>query len=328
MEHDDHEAALAARAAAGDHDALALLVERVRLTLFAAAYRELAHYEDAQDAVANALLRICTHAGSLRDPGRARAWMRTIVVNEARRLRTRRAEAGAGLDEGSTDHAEAARLAHLRIDIERALRRLPADQARAVALHYLAGLPVGQIAARTGRPEGTVKAWLHYGRRTLADQLRGYEPMTPSTRTAAIVSTNLDAETVRTLSEALQGGGFANVKHISDYGSVARLDQTGEGENAEVHICEPLKGVSFVVLDGMIAGRSAFELLAILRATAELGRMATGLLLDGSDPEATPSAITAAWASGIDLCLTKPVDPAEFRAFANHIRKSLDEDGK
>ena len=79
---------------------------------------------------------------------------------------------------------------------------------------------------------------------------------------------------------------------------------------------------------GSLVLRLAHALAQPRVPTPILVLVGTGLLLDGSDPEATPSAITAAWASGIDLCLTKPVDPAEFRAFATRIRKSLDEDGK
>ena len=68
---------LACRAREGDREALSELVERERLRLFALAYAELRHYEDAQDVVASALLRICRHVGELREPERVRAWMQT-----------------------------------------------------------------------------------------------------------------------------------------------------------------------------------------------------------------------------------------------------------
>ena len=53
----------------------------------------------------------------------------------------------------------------LRLDIERALRQLPREEARAVALYYLAGQPIRDIAVRLSRPEGTIRRWLHQGRR-------------------------------------------------------------------------------------------------------------------------------------------------------------------
>jgi DNA-directed RNA polymerase specialized sigma24 family protein len=61
---------LALRAQQGDRDALADLVARTRLRLFALAYAELRHYDDAHDAVAAALLRICSHVKDLREPER------------------------------------------------------------------------------------------------------------------------------------------------------------------------------------------------------------------------------------------------------------------
>src|SRR5205823_13716035 len=82
---DEYELALRARA--GDREALATLIERTRLGLFSLAYAELRHYEDAQDAVAAALLQVCLHVGELRQPERIRAWMQSIVRNETHRLR-------------------------------------------------------------------------------------------------------------------------------------------------------------------------------------------------------------------------------------------------
>src|SRR5436309_5411375 len=87
MNPEPDEYGLALRAREGDPDALAELVARTRLRLFSLAYAELRHYDDAHDAVASALLQICRHIKELREPERVRAWMRSIVRNEARRLR-------------------------------------------------------------------------------------------------------------------------------------------------------------------------------------------------------------------------------------------------
>ena len=53
------------------------------------------------------------------------------------------------------------------IDIVRALAQLPANQRQAVVLHYIADMPVADVAAFVGVAEGTVKAWLHRGRAAL-----------------------------------------------------------------------------------------------------------------------------------------------------------------
>src|SRR5258708_1333785 len=163
----------------GDRQALAELVERTRLRLFALAFAELRHYEDAQDAVAAALLQICRHVKELREPERARAWMQSIVRHEVQRLR-RRASVSLVSLEGAPEPLDGAQPSLLRLDIERALRRLPGDQARAIQMFYLDELSVREIGRRLGRAEGTITSWLHRGRRNLAAQMEDYAPMTPS----------------------------------------------------------------------------------------------------------------------------------------------------
>jgi RNA polymerase sigma-70 factor (ECF subfamily) len=59
-----------------------------------------------------------------------------------------------------------------RVALSDALARLPSQHRRAVILHYLADLPVADIAHQEGVALGTVKSWLHRGRTALAAQLR------------------------------------------------------------------------------------------------------------------------------------------------------------
>ncbi len=68
--------------------------------------------------------------------------------------------------------------AHPTVELEPAddrfwvdVRKLPERQCHAVALHYLEGLPVAEIAVLLGCAEGTVKVHLHRGRRALATAL-------------------------------------------------------------------------------------------------------------------------------------------------------------
>ena len=56
-----------------------------------------------------------------------------------------------------------------------ALRRLPEAQREVLALHYLADLPVLEIASALGVPEGTVKSRLMRGREALAALLEDEE---------------------------------------------------------------------------------------------------------------------------------------------------------
>jgi len=53
-----------------------------------------------------------------------------------------------------------------------ALRKVPAEQRRALVLYYVCDLSVAQIATETGVPDGTVKARLARGRAALRPHLR------------------------------------------------------------------------------------------------------------------------------------------------------------
>jgi DNA-binding NarL/FixJ family response regulator len=250
----------------------------------------------------------------------------------------------------------------LRLDIERALRQLPRDEARAVALFYLAGLSVRDVAARLGRPEGTIKRWLHLGRQHLASEMEGYAPMkrrqfiegalaapavlgsaspaapadaakgaprmTPPThattaQAAAIISTDLDPAVLRSLVDAMQAAGWEDVAAL---GAVPPLEErlTAEGTR-EFHLATPLRGRRFIVLDEWIGGRSAFELHTLLKAAAEAKEMAFGLFLAAP---AADNTVFAAWAAGFDLLLTKPVDPAEFELYSRCILNPPESEGR
>ncbi|MCQ4081689.1 SigE family RNA polymerase sigma factor [Streptomyces sp. RB6PN25] len=57
------------------------------------------------------------------------------------------------------------------VAIVAALRRIPAEQRRAIVLHHLVGLSVEEIARETGAAVGTVKARLSRGRQAMAPHL-------------------------------------------------------------------------------------------------------------------------------------------------------------
>src|SRR5262249_4190687 len=115
----------------------------------------------------------------------------------------------------------------LRLDIERALRRLPWDQAHAIRLYYLADLSTREIARQMGSAEGTVRSWLYRGRRLLATEMEAYAPMTPTKdtpqktpaesepprwttpeRAAALIHTDLEPDVAQHVTEALRADGY------------------------------------------------------------------------------------------------------------------------
>jgi RNA polymerase sigma-70 factor (ECF subfamily) len=308
---------LAHAARQGDADALLRLVDALRGPVFAHAYTVLGSYDDAQDAVAPALLRIGRGVGRLRDPASLGAWVRRVARNEALRLRARR-ESAAPLLENAADHLHDDHA--LRLDIEAALRRLPHEQARVVWRFYIDRLSVAEIAAEVGAPEGTVKFWLHRARRRLADELEEYAPMSTQKHEAFIVHSEFTPEELTGLSDALRAAGWPAVRFVTTLPEAATLLRRAEGEpDGEVN--RP----RLIVVDDMLAGRSAFELFPLWNAAAKKTWTAVFLLATGGRP-AAESDVTAmsAYLSGLDFLLTKPYDLREVESFARRAREQLE----
>jgi RNA polymerase sigma-70 factor, ECF subfamily len=119
---------------------------------------------EAEDVVAEAFARAVQHRRKFEQTDNPEAWLRTVAVNVSR-TRFRRRVLGARLESTVVRHPE---IGDDRLALVAALRQLPAPQREAIALHYLADLPVHEVAAAMGAPVGTVKARLSRGRTALA----------------------------------------------------------------------------------------------------------------------------------------------------------------
>jgi RNA polymerase sigma-70 factor (ECF subfamily) len=125
--------------------------------------------QEAQDVVQEAFCRALARWSRVSRYDDPVAWVRRVAWNLAtsrwRRMRT----ALAFSRRQRPDHVDGP--GPDRVALVAALATLPPAQRRAMVLHYLADLPVAQIAAEEGVAEGTVKSWLHRGRAALAAQL-------------------------------------------------------------------------------------------------------------------------------------------------------------
>jgi RNA polymerase sigma-70 factor (ECF subfamily) len=125
---------------------------------------------DAEDAVSEAFLKAWNRWKKLQQYDNPEAWVRQVAYRHAvsswrKAVNRLHAHHRNGVDQ----EVEALNPNH--VALVAALRRLPADQRRAVVLHHLVGLSVGEIAQETGAAPGTVGSWLARGRRTMAAQL-------------------------------------------------------------------------------------------------------------------------------------------------------------
>jgi RNA polymerase sigma-70 factor, ECF subfamily len=143
-------------------------------------YAHTGDLSEAQDVVQEAFCRALPRWSRLRSYDDPAAWVRKVAWNLAtnRWRRTRRMVALTLGHRGEPDEREKnEEPASLdRIDLVRALAKLPVRQRQAVVLHYLADAPIAEIAQLTGASQGTVKSWLHRARTSLAVHLT--EPST------------------------------------------------------------------------------------------------------------------------------------------------------
>jgi RNA polymerase sigma-70 factor (ECF subfamily) len=177
------DAALVARAAAGDREVFGVLVTRYQASVRRVTRAVTGNADDgddaAQDAFLSALDRLETYDSS-RPFG---PWLMRIASNAAIDLVRRRTVRAASPLEPTVaspglSPATEAEAAEIRRELSAALAELPPRQRAAVTLFDVEGYAHAEIAAMLGVPEGTVRSDVFHARRTLRKALRVYGPET------------------------------------------------------------------------------------------------------------------------------------------------------
>ncbi|HEX2764271.1 MAG TPA: sigma-70 family RNA polymerase sigma factor [Allosphingosinicella sp.] len=160
---------LAAKAARGDADAFTELVRRHERRVRAFLQR-LARGDGADDLAQETFLKAWRLAATFRGEGSYQGWLLRIAwslfVSRARK-RTEQAMDPAELSEGACDGASE------RLDVERALARLPERERAAAILCYAEGYSHGEAAAILKMPLGTLKSVVARAKAELVRQLEG-----------------------------------------------------------------------------------------------------------------------------------------------------------
>jgi RNA polymerase sigma-70 factor, ECF subfamily len=121
--------------------------------------------DTAREIAAEAFTRLMSHWSVPDDPHAYLYRIATNLVNDHWR-RTRRERTALRSLAAGTRHDPAAS-ADRAVRLRELLEPLPPHQRTAVVLHYLAGLPIRDVAAAVGRSEGTVKSDLYQARQRL-----------------------------------------------------------------------------------------------------------------------------------------------------------------
>jgi RNA polymerase sigma-70 factor (sigma-E family) len=151
--------------------------------LYHAAYRRLVtqlhafttDLAEAQDAVQEAFARALARPATLARVDNPEAWLRTVAINIVRRRWRRRMLLDTILlrDRPVQRFTEAPPEPD-GTDLRAAIATLPRPYREVIVLHYLADLPVDEVAGILSVPVGTVKSRLSRGRAALAERLDGY----------------------------------------------------------------------------------------------------------------------------------------------------------
>ena len=138
-------------------------------------YALVGNRDEAQECVQEAFVRAWSHRRQLDSAQAPEAWVRTTAYRLAVCRWRRTVRARRDPDRALQPEKQGTPLDAERVALVEALRQLPEPQRRALVLHHVCDLPVREVAAEVGAPEGTVKARLARGRAALL-ALLGEEP--------------------------------------------------------------------------------------------------------------------------------------------------------
>jgi RNA polymerase sigma factor (sigma-70 family) len=163
----------AQRAATGDHDAFERLY-REHVGRVHALARRMVGEDVAEDLTQEVFIRAWQKLGTFRGDAQFGTWLHRLAVNHllSRRATTRKQEARTVDAEGILDRIVAPRRrgSAAALDLESALRRLPAGAREVFVLYDVEGYAHEEIAQLVGISVGTSKSQLHRARMLL----RGY----------------------------------------------------------------------------------------------------------------------------------------------------------
>ena len=179
---EDH--AIVAAVLTGESGAFERLIKRHQALVWHLVHRMVSNSEDARELCQDVFLRVHDRLRQFRFESSLATWIGRVAFNVAtRHLQKKKiAWVSANEDEGDAsaylqasdgfDLAEACADEELMQHMSAEIERLPALQRTLITLYHLDELGIGDIAATTGLPEGTVKNYLFRARLRLRQQMQ------------------------------------------------------------------------------------------------------------------------------------------------------------
>jgi RNA polymerase sigma-70 factor (ECF subfamily) len=245
----------------GESEAMAVLLERHRAALYAAALAILPDRDGAMDAVQETCVIALTRMDDLRDPAAVGAWLRTVVRNcalaQLRRGRRELTTGDAGSQVVAADADHALDEQSQRDWLWRALDLLPEDERIALVLrHFTRCDSYEAIAAVCGVPVGTVRSRLNRARRRLLETLTTHVETSGRDQRALEASRTEEwAAFYGRLQETPEPATYRDLFH----GDVAVKDSGGSWNGIEAWAAEEREAIDIGVrasLIGVVASRA------------------------------------------------------------------------
>jgi RNA polymerase sigma-70 factor (ECF subfamily) len=173
----DIDSPLVRRIKRGDAEALETLLRRHYDTVRAVCHRIVLNDADADDATQQALISIARSIPDFNEKSKVSTWVYRIAVNaaldEIRRTKRRAIPIGAEQFDNISSTVDDINAVNARIDIQRALEKVPDEFRVALVLRHVADMEYDDIAVVLDIPIGTVRSRLSRGREQLAQAMGG-----------------------------------------------------------------------------------------------------------------------------------------------------------
>ena len=176
---------LVRKAVRGNKDALYSLCQEIALRVLFRARYILRDRADAEDAAQEVLVRLCEKIQELEKPEAFHGWLNSIILNETRRIMSKKLKQNAVLNisdylDALEDDEELQPLEHTIREEDRKvmaeiINRLPERQRQAMVLHYYEGFSVTQTAEIMEISHSNVSGYLKLARDKVKKELENNE---------------------------------------------------------------------------------------------------------------------------------------------------------
>jgi RNA polymerase sigma-70 factor (ECF subfamily) len=174
----DDNTELVRRCRAGDVDAFEELYRQHSPRIFSLACRMTGSPQEGEDLLQDIFLQVHRKLGSFRGDAALGTWLYRLAMNQCldyvRSRQSRMKVVTGGFDEdGSNEPAAPRDTPVARLDLERAVQRLPNGYRAAFVLHDVEGMDHKQVAGLLGISEGTSRSQVFKARLKLRELLEG-----------------------------------------------------------------------------------------------------------------------------------------------------------